>query len=107
MIRNVSATARRSHLERVELVDLLIEKPSGDRPAHTGQYRDIEELAHTPFKLNPLDDVAGGEVHDLHPAPWIGIPLLQIIVELEPSQEAIARQRQPNDGMSVTEGEAP
>ena len=48
-------------------MDLLIEETSGDRPAHTGQNGDIEQLAHTAFELDPLDNVAGGKVHDLHP----------------------------------------
>ena len=73
-------------------MDFLIEEAGGYRPADAGNDGDVEKLADAPFELDPFDDIARREMHDLHAAPGIGITAIQLIIQHEPRKRSIARQ---------------
>ena len=88
-------------------MDFLGEKPSGGRPPNARQDTNVEQLGDPAFEPDPLDDIAGLEVDNLHTAPRLGIAFLQLVIKLQPCERPLARQRQANDGMTVVKGEPP
>jgi hypothetical protein len=84
---------------------LIVEEAGCDRPLARPECRDIEQLAYVASSLIHSTMSPEARFTILHATPGIGVALLELRIEREPAECAIARQRQPNDGMAVVEGE--
>ena len=86
-----------------ERAHLGIAETHAHRRPDAGNEGRVEQLAHGALEADPMQDVAGARIDNIGAAARLAVALLDVVVELEPLESAVARKRCADQRVSAPE----